>query len=142
MDNLFQLAYTSTASELFDKADLRNMLTEFNQRNLKTGITGILLYKDGHFMQILEGLGEVVTTMFGRISRDQRHHGILPLFQGTVQERQFPQWSMAFRDLNQPEDQGITAFSKFLNTPLTGEEFGGNTDRCEKLLLEFKRNIR
>ena len=142
MSKLFRLAYVSTASKLFDSAELREMLKESNVRNKEAGITGMLLYKDGQFMQVLEGTLEAVTATFSRISRDPRHHGIMVLLKGAVQERRFPGWSMAFRDLNQPEDQGITAFSKFLNTPLTGEEFGGNTDRCEKLLLVFKKTIR
>ena len=55
MSKLFRMAYVSTASKLFDPAELRDMLKESNLRNKEAGITGMLLYKDGQFMQVLEG---------------------------------------------------------------------------------------
>lgn len=142
MSQLFRLAYVSSATKLFDSAELREMLKESNARNREAGITGMLLYKDGQFMQVLEGTKEAVTTTFSRISKDPRHHGIMVLVQGAVQERRFPEWSMAFRDLNLPDHQDVSGYSEFLNTPLTGGEFAGDPDRCEKLLLLFKKNKR
>jgi len=142
MSKLFRIAYVSTASKLFDSAELRDMLKESNARNKEADITGMLLYKDGQFMQVLEGTLEAVTATFSRISRDPRHHGIMVLLKGAVQERRFPDWSMAFRDLNLPDHQEVPGYSEFLNTPLTGKEFADNPDRCEKLLLVFKKTIR
>jgi hypothetical protein len=135
------MAYVSTASKLFDSAELRELLKEANENNARAGITGMLLYKEGQFMQVLEGPGEAVTETFSRISRDARHHGIMVLLKGAVQERHFPGWSMAFRDLNLPDHQNVPGYSEFLNTPLTGREFADDPDRCEKLLLAFKKSI-
>jgi hypothetical protein len=142
MSKLFRMAYVSTASKLFEPAELREMLKEANERNKKTGVTGMLLYKDGQFMQVLEGEAEAVTATFSRISADPRHHGIMVLVKGAVKERRFPGWSMAFRDLNLPDHQDVPGFSEFLNTPLTGKEFAGDLEHCEKLLLVFKKSIR
>ena len=142
MSKLFRMAYVSTASKLFDPAELCEMLKEANERNKKTGITGMLLYKDGQFMQVLEGDAEAVTATFSRISKDSRHHGIMVLVKGAVQERRFPNWSMAFRDLSLPDHQEVAGFSEFLNKPLTGKEFSDDPEHCEKLLLFFKKNIR
>ena len=142
MSKLFRMVYISTASKLFTSAELREMLKESNERNKKADITGMLLYKDGQFMQVLEGTADAVTTTFSRISKDPRHHGIMVLAKGAAQERRFPNWSMAFRDLNLPDHQKLPGYSEFLNTPLTGTEFAGNPDRCEKLLLVFKKSIR
>ncbi len=142
MSNLFRVVYISTATKLFDSAELREMLKESNERNKQSDVTGMLLYKDGQFMQVLEGSAEAVTATFSRISRDPRHHGIMVLLKGAVQERRFPRWSMAFRDLNLPDHQDVPGFSEFLNTPLTGKEFANDPDRCEKLLLVFKKSIR
>lgn len=142
MSKLFRLAYISTASKRFDSSELRAMLMESNARNKAAGITGMLLYKDGQFMQVLEGTADAVTETFSRINRDPRHHNIIVLLQGAVQERRFPGWSMAFRDLNLPDQQNVPGYSEFLNTPLTGGEFAGDPDRCEQLLLLFKKKIR
>ena len=142
MSKLFRMAYISTASKLFAPAELRDMLKESSARNQEADITGMLLYKDGQFMQVLEGAAEAVTATFSRISKDPRHHGIMVLVKGAVQERCFPGWSMAFRDLNLPDHQKVPGYSEFLNTPLTGKEFAGDPSRCEKLLLVFKKTIR
>jgi hypothetical protein len=142
MSKLFRMAYISTASKLFESAELRDMLKESNRRNKEADITGMLLYKDGQFMQVLEGEAEAVTATFSRISKDPRHHGIMVLVKGAVQERRFPQWSMAFRDLNLPDHQDVPGFSEFLNMPLTGKEFEGDLEHCQKLLLSFKKSIR
>jgi hypothetical protein len=142
MNQLFRMAYISTASKSFDPMELREMLKSSNVRNKEAGITGMLLYKDGQFMQVLEGPEEAVKATFDRISRDSRHHGIIVLVKGAVEERRFPGWSMAFRDLNLPDHRDVPGYSEFLNTPLTGKEFEGNPSRCEKLLLLFKKGIR
>ena len=142
MDQLFHMAYISTASQFYNSVALRDMLKESNEHNAKSGITGMLLYKDGQFMQVLEGTEEAVKATFGRIRSDPRHHGIIILVQGPAEKRQFPGWSMAFRDLDLPDHQEVPGYSEFLNTPLTGKEFADNPERCEKLLLVFKKAIR
>ena len=136
------MAYVSTALEFYNQMMLLDLLEEANKRNAKAGITGMLLYKDGQFMQILEGSEKAVKTTFGRISKDPRHYGIIVLLKETAEERHFPNWSMAFRDLDSPEQREVPGYSEFLNTPLTGKEFASKPSHCEKLLLLFKKNIR
>lgn len=142
MNQLIQIAYVSTAAKLFNGAELRTMLKEANERNTQSGITGMLLYKDGQFMQILEGPEEPVKATFGRISNDPRHHGIIVLIKESVNQCHYPGWSMAFRNLNLPDHQDVSGYSEFLNTPLNEEEFTSNPSRCEKFMLLFKKNIR
>jgi len=49
------LVYVSSATELFSDTQLENLLLRSRQNNSTLGITGMLLYKDGNFMQCLEG---------------------------------------------------------------------------------------
>src|SRR5208282_6410206 len=105
MSKLFRIAYVSTASEFYNQMLLPGLLEEANKRNAMAGITGMLLYKDGRFMQILEGSEKAVKTTFGRISKDPRHYGVIVLLKETAEERHFPDWPMAFRDLNLPDHQ-------------------------------------
>jgi hypothetical protein len=141
MNKLFRMAYISASSKPFSKAELRGLLKQANERNAKARTTGMMLYKNGRFMQILEGPKAAVKTTFGRISKDPRHYGIILLIKETAEERHFPDWPMAFRDLDSPEQRAVPGYSEFLNTPLTGKEFASNPSRCEKLLLLFKENI-
>ena len=142
MSPLFQLVYMSSATEAFTKDQLRELLKGSHRRNARAGITGLLLYKDGNFMQVLEGEEAAVKQLFARIKRDARHHDIITLLQHSIPERQFPDASMAFRDLNSAESKAIPGYSEFLNTPLDGELMAKDLPRCQRLLLLFKKNIR
>ncbi|HWF37906.1 MAG TPA: BLUF domain-containing protein [Candidatus Acidoferrales bacterium] len=52
-------------------------------------VTGMLLYKDGCFMQVLEGNEEAVIDLAEKIQRDPRHKNMMTLYQGDSPERQF-----------------------------------------------------
>lgn len=142
MSPLFQLVYVSNATEPFTKDQLRALLKGSHRRNAQAGITGLLLYKDGNFMQALEGEESAVRKLFEKIKRDSRHTDIITLLQHSIPERQFPDSSMAFRDLNSAESKAIPGYSEFLNTPLDGELMRKDLPRCLRLLLLFKKNIR
>jgi Sensors of blue-light using FAD len=60
------------------------------QRNTQAGITRLLLYRDGTFMQALEGDKATVTALFAKISRDPRHHQIIRLIGEPIGHRFFP----------------------------------------------------
>jgi len=139
---LFQIVYLSSATALLTRAELLDLLEKGRRRNAKIGITGLLLCKDVNMMHALEGKEETVKALYKKICRDRRHRRIIPLIQTPIQERQFPDWSMAFRDLDAADDRDIPGYSEFLNTPLTEKEFSSDLTRCQKLLLLFKRNMR
>lgn len=142
MDSLYQMVYTSTATQPFSKAELTELLKGSVRRNTRAGITGLLLYQSGAFMQALEGKKAALMGLFERISHDPRHHRILRLIQGPIEERNFPDSAMAFRDLDSPELRKLPGYSEFLNTPLNGELLAKDIPTCQRLLLLFKKNIR
>lgn len=142
MGNLFQIVYTSTATDSFSRGDLQAMLKGSVQRNKLAGITGLLLFKDGCFMQVLEGEEPAVKTLFGKISRDPRHHHVITLVQEPKPQRDFPDSTMAYRDLDTPEIRNLPGYSEFLNTPLNGDLFSKDISKCHRLLWLFKKNIR
>jgi Sensors of blue-light using FAD len=138
-DEMIYLVYASSAARLFTKDELADLLAVSRTNNARAGITGMLVYKGGNFLQVLEGEEEPVEALHRKILLDPRHKGIITLICGPLAERAFPEWSMEFRDLGAAEVQSDPAFSDFLNTPLTGEEFSANPTRAQKLLLSFKR---
>lgn len=109
------------------------------QRNARAGVTGLLLYKNGHFMQALEGEESAVIKLFSKISRDPRHHHVIPLMHERIEQRHFPNSAMAFRDLEMSELRNLPGFSEFLNTPLNGELLRNDLAKCQQLLLLFKQ---
>ena len=138
---MFFLTYASSATEPFSKEDLALLLAQCRENNSALGITGMLLYKDGNFMQVLEGEESVVRSLYAKIEGDPRHKGTIVFQQGHTQERQFPSWSMGFRALDSLEGRDTPGYNEFLNTPLTGREFSENPTRSQKLLLTFKRSM-
>jgi hypothetical protein len=138
---VFFSVYVSAAVDPFSASELVHLLDTARRNNAALGVTGMLLYKDGNFMQVLEGDEATVRNVYAKIERDPRHRGLLTLLQGTTEERQFADWSMAFRDLDAPEAGAIPGYSEFLNTPLTGSEFVADPSRCQKLLAVFKRTM-
>ena len=138
---MFFLVYVSSATLPFSGEDLRALLVTCRKNNAELGVTGMLLYKDGNFMQVLEGDEDAVRGLYARIGADPRHGGEITLQQGFAEGRQFPDWSMGFRDLNSTEGRSAPGYNEFLNAPLTGQEFSGAPSRAQKLLLTFKRNM-
>lgn len=142
MSPLFQIVYTSTSSRKLSRLELTELLHGSVQRNKESGVTGMLLFKDGAFMQVLEGEMKVVSGLFAKICRDRRHHNIIPLIQEPIHQRNFPSSAMAFRDLKTDELRELPGYSEFLNTPLNAGSLKQDIPKCQRLLLYFKKNIR
>jgi Sensors of blue-light using FAD len=138
---MFHVVCASTASHLLTKAELQAMLEKTCETNAKVGITGMLLYKDGSFLQVLEGDQEAVMKLASRIKEHHGHKNFQMLLRGTSEHRLFPDWSVGFRNLTDNSLKCTPGFSDFLNTPFTGVEFSANPAGCMKLLLSFKKNM-
>ncbi len=92
-------------------------------------------------MQVLEGEETVVKALYAKITKDPRHHHVITLIEGPIDQRFYPNSSMAFRDLETFDRQNQPGFSEFLNTPLNGEWLARDVPKCQRLLLYFKKNI-
>jgi hypothetical protein len=92
----FRLIYSSEATPGLAAAELEEMLAESRIRNQVYGITGVLLFVEGAFLQILEGEKDDVLGLMERIQRDPRHRGVKVFYEQEVDERAFASWSMAY----------------------------------------------
>ena len=84
--------------------ELREILTTARERNGQCGISGLLLYKNGRFMQFLEGPEEAVRSLMNKLSVDHRHQDVMVLEEDVEESRQFPTWAMAFKSMSDPLD--------------------------------------
>ncbi len=137
---MFYLLYVSSAVTPFTETELIDLLAKARVKNSKLGITGMLLYKDGNFMQVLEGEESAVRQLYATIRRDPRHHKLTLLDKGNLAERRFSDWSMGFRNLNDKEIQSIPGFNQFMNKSLTAAEFMSNPNKCWELIM-FRENM-
>ena len=91
-------------------------------------------------MQVLEGEEPTVRGLYRRIETDPRHRGLIVLLDGNQDTRQFPDWSMAFPDLD-ADPAELPGFNDFLNTPPGPDEFGADPSLAQKLLISFKQSV-
>jgi hypothetical protein len=139
---MHHLTYVSSATLPFTDLDLVDLLMRSRRSNHAKGITGMLLCKDGNFMQCLEGERAAIDELYVRIRGDARHRGCIVLASGPLAERRFHDWSMGFRKLDDPQLRELDGYDEFMNLPLTVQAYQDDGSRCMKLLAMFRRNMR
>jgi FAD-dependent sensor of blue light len=100
---MIQIAYVSSTVPPLTGPQIADLLIKSRSSNGAAGITGILIYKHGNVLQVLEGEEVAVTELFDRIRTDRRHRGVTLLFSRHLESPDYPDWKMAFRDLNSRE---------------------------------------
>ena len=138
---LLSLTYFSSATVEFDGDALQTLLEHSRARNTAAGISGMLIFHEGNYAQVLEGDEAVVRETFGRISADTRHRNIVLELEETVAERTFPDWSMGFRDLRGATAEEIEGFSTFYRDVQAGVDVPGRMPP-HYMLRAFSRPVR
>lgn len=140
--SLHCLVYNSVANQKMTDKHLKSLLTKSRNNNDRRDITGLLLYLDPFFLQILEGDKIVVESLYRTIEADNRHHKVRVIYQQTVQFRSFPNWTMGFQRLNQQDIEKIDGFCDFWHRQ-TSDLLNGAEDEnglmLQKLLTMFKK---
>jgi hypothetical protein len=95
---LVRLLYASRAVDP-DPALIESILAQSRQFNPSTGITGILVYGGGIFLQAIEGGREAVSELYGHIQKDARHKQVVLLHYEEISERRFGGWTMGQVDV-------------------------------------------
>jgi hypothetical protein len=91
---LVRLLYASRAVPAVDQEELATILRKSKAHNAGIGVTGVLCYSGGIFLQVLEGGRSAVNRLYNRIAADPRHTQVELLAFEEVGERRFAGWSM------------------------------------------------
>ncbi len=91
---LVRLMYASRAVPAVDHEELLAILKKSKTNNTKDGVTGVLCFSEGIFLQVLEGGRNPVNRLYNRITQDTRHTDVVLLNYQEVEERCFSGWSM------------------------------------------------
>jgi Sensors of blue-light using FAD len=134
------LAYTSIASHHMTHEELLTLLAQSRKNNLPTDITGMLLYMEGCFFQVLEGEKEQLEMLFEKIAKDPRHHDVMKLILEPIEARCFSNWSMGFKHITKEELSSIIGLTDFLDRENNGFESMEITRARQ--LIEFFREGR
>lgn len=98
---LGHLLYISDALRPMSREDLDAIRDVSVMNNAKLGITGVLFYSAGHFVQLLEGEPDAIHELYEKIVRDVRHRKVRLLVERPVDRRIFTDWNMGLLDLDQ-----------------------------------------
>jgi hypothetical protein len=139
---LISLLYVSTAVKLMSNEELLELLHVSHKNNASKNLTGMLVYKGGNFMQVLEGPEEDVMNAFQKIEQDERHKDVLILLKEPIVERQFADWKMAFVNMDDESIKNEPAFSEFLQDEFTAGKYRYTPHLATIMLLSFRENVR
>lgn len=107
---MYHLVYTSYGSQPFSESDLIQLLNQSNTWNKTKEITGMLLYLQGKFIQVLEGDKSEVKKLYEKIANDTRHKKVTIVIEGDYPERLFKDWSMGFKQITDDEFKTLSGF--------------------------------
>jgi hypothetical protein len=112
---LIQISYVSEASAPMSADQLLALLAQCRANNVSRELTGMLLYGNGTFLQVLEGDDEVVDRLVDTIAADTRHGRMQRLGRKTIAHRQYADWTMGFDRITEEglsQIEGLRDFSK------------------------------
>lgn len=118
---LYRLIYLSSAARHLTQADLEQILTAVRRNNSSAGVSGLLLYHDDIFLQVLEGPEDKVLACIERIKADPRHHQLIEVFSAPVKERICSEWNMGYVSWKKAPEQAKEGFLN-LRTLLDSEK--------------------
>ncbi len=105
---MYRIIYLSSATTKFTNEEILTLLNASRKKNEANEITGLLLYSDGNFLQIIEGKQKKIKALYAKINMDQRHRNIIKVFEGKVSHRIYPKWHMGFNSIDKEfENQTI-----------------------------------
>ncbi|MDT0645353.1 BLUF domain-containing protein [Zunongwangia sp. F260] len=96
----YAISYVSTVNPELSETEIQEALDFSKNWNNDNNITGILLYSQGNFFQVLEGEENLLKSLFSRIKADQRHHNVITIFQKKVPNIQFDDYEVDFISLD------------------------------------------
>ncbi len=105
------LMYVSYAVTPLSDADLEKLLQTCRINNKKLGVTGMLMYIDGKFIQVLEGKRDVINRLYDQIVTDRRHKKISKIIEGKSSKRNFPDWNMGFKSMSGRDFESLAGFN-------------------------------
>jgi len=138
---LFQLLYLSRTRLDWTEPELAALAAQAQARNAKDGLSGLLLYGNGHFLQLLEGRRQPLLLTYDRIIRDSRHSDVRLLLDRAVARRTFAQWAMGLLNLNTRGDVDLNRFTRIIEAFPAGAGPVTENRLALSLLKEFRDHM-
>jgi hypothetical protein len=132
---MIHIIYASVQTQDFSSAQLTELLQKARGKNEDRHLTGMLLYSDGNFFQVLEGEPDFVDGMYKTLHLDKRHKQLTMIVREPIAKRYFADWSMGFSSVTPEELRQVDGLNDFFRD---GSCFVGlDSGRAKKLLATF-----
>ena len=105
--SIYSLTYVSSVSGMYKKDIFRDIALNSHAYNSSHGITGMLLVFNETVMQFLEGPKDEVVALYDKIENDRRHKGPIVVSTRTMDAREFPHWSMGYKERPNAEERNF-----------------------------------
>jgi hypothetical protein len=93
---MYQLIYISSSTKSLAREEFLELVAQSQGKNDAMGITGVLMFKDGNFMQVLEGEQELIAKLYSTIKVDPRHTLVCIIQEGPISLREYQGWSSTY----------------------------------------------
>ena len=139
---LHRIIYLSSVSKDLTNEEVHNLLLLSKINNKKNNISGLLLFIDGNFIQVLEGDKDTINDLFQKIEKDTRHKNVTKVIEDTIESRQFENWDMGFsvinsKDLREEHDFKNFDFDNiFSKTDFIAETFISTFLKCNRSMIK------
>ena len=135
MESLIHSIYASAATHPFSTDELEKLLEKARANNGRLGVTGMLVYVDGSFFQVLEGDGETVDALLEKIRGDKTHGTFTLIMREPIAKRAFGEWTMGFSRMTREDIENIDGLNDFFGEGSCLEQI--DSGRAMKLLRVF-----
>lgn len=132
---LTHIIYASSAAAGFEDADLVPILEAARIKNARLAVTGMLLYTEGSFFQVLEGEASVLDDLLQTITADPRHTNVTKIIEEPIAQRDFESWTMGYSEVSISDLNLIDGFGDFFRDGDTFNDLPAG--RAKKLLAAF-----
>lgn len=132
---LIHCIYASAATAEFAESDLPDLLRSSRAANAAQELTGMLLYTDRSFFQVLEGDEARVDALLDKIHQDPRHTRLTVVIREVIAKRAFGEWTMGYVTATKGEIDDLVGANDFFGAHSCLLDLDGG--RARKLLTAF-----
>ncbi|MFL9828345.1 phosphate-starvation-inducible PsiE family protein [Rhodoplanes sp. SY1] len=136
---MIQTSYISTATSAMSTKDLLALLQQCRDSNADKGVTGMLLYGNGTFLQVLEGDEGVVDALIAKIRKDPRHANLKMLYRKAIERRQYSDWSMGFKRVSDKELKNVEELRDFNEQDFSPDYLSQHAAVVQSLMNHFRK---
>lgn len=136
---MIHLIYIGSSVGTPSEQDLIELLDQARCKNWKLNVTGMLLYDCNTYLQVLEGDKKDVYRVYNSIRYDQRVERLITLVDEEITHRDFPDWSMGFKNLESQTPKELLGFSEIFSGNIDPQIAARKAELAVELIMSFSK---